>query len=172
MACHWCWSRSKPARLVPSRKGLEPAKRGGARSTKIFVDNTKTFVLSSAHDERTSAKANDFRAGNPASAVGARTLYGPRSARIAERKEGPRLHHRPEAAANNDRQGQRAQKRRPARPRLRGMPAGDGDQAAARRRRPAEGISGLGKRINDPRAGRPANVQERAGGVAAPSGRI
>ena len=28
------------------------------RTTKIFVDNTKTFVLSSAHDQGTFAKAN------------------------------------------------------------------------------------------------------------------
>src|SRR6266403_1446819 len=52
------------------------------------------------------------------------------------------------------------------------MPASDGDQAPARRRRPAAGVRGLGKRIDDPRAGGPANVQGRAAGAAAPSGRV
>jgi len=31
---------------------------GRARSTKIFVDNTKAFVVGSAHEPRTPAKAN------------------------------------------------------------------------------------------------------------------
>src|SRR6266403_3708367 len=52
------------------------------------------------------------------------------------------------------------------------MPASDGDQAPARRRRPAAGVRGLGKRIDDPRAGGPSNVQGRAAGAAAPSGRV
>jgi hypothetical protein len=40
---------------------VELRRRGKAEdkeSTKIFVDNTKTFVLSSAHDQGTFAKAN------------------------------------------------------------------------------------------------------------------
>src|SRR5260370_17535831 len=59
--------------------------RGGgrARSTKIFVDNTKAFVVGSAHEPRTTAKANGVRAGNPARAVGARALHGPRCVRSA-----------------------------------------------------------------------------------------
>src|SRR5260370_26628972 len=52
------------------------------------------------------------------------------------------------------------------------MPAGNRDEASTRRRRAATSVRGLGKRIDDPGAGGPANVQRRAGRVAASSGRV
>src|SRR5258707_491098 len=52
------------------------------------------------------------------------------------------------------------------------MPAGDGNKAAARRGRAAKGGRGLGKRVDDPCAGGPAYVQERAGGTAPAAGRV
>src|SRR6266481_9603128 len=113
MACHSCWNQSKPTKCVPSATEKAWGQLlGQPRSTKIFVDNTKTFVLCSAHDETTSTKANRFRAGNTASAVGARAFHGARGARSVARKEGPGLHHSAEAAANYDRQGHCPQKRR------------------------------------------------------------
>src|SRR5260370_16338402 len=118
MACRSCWNRSKPPRLVLSWKGSGTSQAGRTRSTKIFVDNTKTFVLSSAHDQRTFAKANGVGTGNPARALGARAFHGAGGPCRAARKEGPRLHHRPETAPNHDRQGQCAQKRRPPSARL------------------------------------------------------
>src|SRR6266446_122605 len=74
---------NQPQRIpfTPERPGI--SRSGQPRSTKIFVDNTKTFVLSSAHDETTTAKTNGVGAGNPASAVGARAFDGPRGARSA-----------------------------------------------------------------------------------------
>src|SRR5260370_41317916 len=52
------------------------------------------------------------------------------------------------------------------------MPAGNRDEASTRRRRAATSVRGLGKRIDDACAGGPANVQRRAGRVAASSGRV
>src|SRR5260370_708721 len=103
---------NQPERIpfTPERPGI--SRSGQPRTTKIFVDNTKTFVLSSAHDETTAAKADGFRAGNSASAVGARAIHGSRCPRSVAREERPRLHHGAEAAANYDRQGHGAQKRR------------------------------------------------------------
>src|SRR5260370_3725007 len=107
-------------RLPPERPGI--SRSGQPRTTKIFVDNTKTFVLSSAHDETTSPKANGFRAGNPAGAVGARALHGPRCPGSASREEGPRLYHGAAAATNHDRQVHSAQKRKATHTRLLGIP--------------------------------------------------
>src|SRR6267378_1149921 len=52
------------------------------------------------------------------------------------------------------------------------MPAGYGNQAAACRRCAAAGVRRLGERIDDSRAGRTADVKERAGRVAPASGRV
>src|SRR5258708_20496656 len=52
------------------------------------------------------------------------------------------------------------------------MPAGNRDEASTRRRRAATSVRGHGKRIDDPCAGGPANVQRRAGRAAASSGRV
>src|SRR5260370_814761 len=52
------------------------------------------------------------------------------------------------------------------------MPAGNRDEASTRRRRAATSVRGLGKRIDDPCAGGPANVQRRTGRAAASSGRV
>src|SRR5260370_16227249 len=52
------------------------------------------------------------------------------------------------------------------------MPAGNRDEASTRRRRAATSVRGLGKRIDDPCAGGPANVQGRAGRAAPSSGRV
>src|SRR4029077_357015 len=71
-------------------------------SRKIFVDNTKSFVVRCAHGQRSEAEADLFRAGNPARPLGAGAVYRTRSVRLTERKEADGVHHRAEDAADHD----------------------------------------------------------------------
>src|SRR5258708_29704726 len=99
MGCRWCWIRSSKSCFRTHSKRVSLSAHPGAErghvqaTTKIFVDNTKLFVIASAHESRTPAKAHGFRTSDPSRPLGARAFHGPGSPRRAERKQGPLLHH-------------------------------------------------------------------------------